>query len=391
MPVPHTPRNPIAAVDWPLLSILLALLAIGWSMIYAVGYGGAGYQMGWTEWLTETTSGKQAIFLGVSLVLLLATLVMDHRVWRNGAYIVYIVALLMLVGVLVFGKEIKGAKSWYAIGGFSLQPSEFAKFGTILAVASLLAAYRGQVRSKLVWLQAVALFAVPAGLVLLQPDAGSALVFAGLTLVLYRAGLNAKLYLLAMIVGALLVVGLVVPPLQVGMALVGLAIAVLAAQLDRGALWATLSLAALAGLFYLQRVRPELAVTMLLTVALPAFAVIAGYWYTHRKSQLVLALTAVVTVGTGIATTAKLSLQQCAGAPPARSPQRLANNLQNVIPAARSTMCCSQRWPSVRGGFRARAFWRARSRSCATCPSKQPISSFALSEKSTALSELVSL
>ncbi len=298
------PRNPIAAVDWPLLSILLALMAIGWSMIYAVGYGNEGYLMGWTEWLTATPSGKQTIFVGISMVLLLATLVMDHRVWRNGAFVIYIVTMLMLIGLFVFGNVVNGARSWYGLAGFSLQPSEFAKFGAALAMASFLAAYRGQIRNVGIWLQASAIFILPAFLILLQPDAGSALVFGGLTLVMYRAGLNAQLYVFAFVGGILLVVGLVLPPLQVGLGLFALAAAVLAAQFDRGLLWGLLPLAALGGLIYAQQVLALDLGYYGLGLMCVTFVGLSIYWYTHRKSQLVTALTAVVALGTSIAAVA---------------------------------------------------------------------------------------
>ena len=297
-PSPAT-RNPIASVDWVLLSMLLALLAIGWVMIYAAGYG-QGYPDNLSEWLLRTPVGKQTIFILVSMGLLLCTLVIDHKFWRNGAFGVYGFGLLLLAGVLVLGKEVKGAKSWYGIAGFSLQPSEFAKFGAALAVASFLAAYRGQVRSTQTWLIAAGLFAMPAGLILLQPDAGSALVFGGLLLVLYRAGLDANLFVLAFGSAALLVCGLVFPPSRVGLALLGLSILTMAFQFERGRLYyvaGTLALS-VAVYIYLQ----EGAMWYLpFALAATAFTGMAIYWYTHRKVQLVGALSGFVVAGTAIA------------------------------------------------------------------------------------------
>ena len=293
-------RNPIATVDWVLLSILLALLALGWLMIYAAGYG-QGYPDGLGEWLLGTPVGKQTIFIGVSLALLLCVLVIDHRFWRNGAFGVYGLALLLLVGVLVFGKEVKGARSWFGLAGFSLQPSEFAKFGTALAVASFLAAYRGQVRSVQTWLTAGALFVVPAGLILLQPDAGSALVFGGLTLVLYRAGLNASLFVVALAAGALLTVGLVFPPSRVGLALLGMAIVTLALQFERYRWYYVLIVGALAVAthFYL---RQGDMWYLPLALAAAAFVSLGAYWYRRRKTALVGALGGMVVAGTALAT-----------------------------------------------------------------------------------------
>ena len=300
MPRQPTTRNPLATVDWVLLSLLLALMAVGWGMIYAAGYG-QGYPDGLADWLLGTPVGKQTIFLAVSLGLLLCTLVINPRLWRNGALVVYAGALLLLVGVLVFGKEVKGARSWYGIAGFSLQPSEFAKFATTLALASFLAAFRGQVRGVQPWLIAGALCAAPAALILLQPDAGSALVFGGLALVLYRAGLNANLFVVGFAAAALLIAGFVFPPSRVGLVLLGLSVLALVAQFERGRAYYIAGVLALAVAvhFYL---RQGDMWYLPLALAAVAFAGLGAYWYTRRKSGLVGALTMLVVVGTGLAT-----------------------------------------------------------------------------------------
>ena len=294
-------RNPLAAVDWVLLSLVLALYAVGWVMVFAAGYG-QGYPDDLPGWLLGTPIGKQTIFLGVSLVLLLCTLVINHKFWRNGAFGVYGVTLLLLVGVLVIGREVKGAKSWYGIGGFGLQPSEFAKFGAALAVASFLAAYRGQVRSWPTWGVAAALFAVPAGLILLQPDAGSALVFGGLTVVLYRAGLSPNLFVVGAIAATLLTLGFVFPPSRIGLALLGLAIVALTLQFDRHRFSYLLGVAALAAATWLYL---EQGATWYLPTALAAttFATLAAYFYNRRRAALVGGLATLVGAGTAFAAT----------------------------------------------------------------------------------------
>ncbi len=293
-------RNPLATVDWVLLSLLLALLAVGWVMIYAAGYG-QGYPDNLSEWLLGTPIGKQTIFLGVSLGLLLCTLIINARFWRNGAFIMYGLALLLLVGVLLFGKEVKGAKSWYGIFGFSLQPGEFAKFGAALAMASFLAAYRGQVRQVQTWLIAAALFVVPALLILLQPDAGSALVFGGLTVVLYRAGLNANLFVFGLGAATLLTLGLVFPPSRVGLVLLGLSILLLVFQFERGKFYYALGVLALSVAVYLYLQQGDMWY-LPLAISATTFLGLAAYWYNRRKSQLVGALSALVLGGTALAT-----------------------------------------------------------------------------------------
>lgn len=299
MPKQSLTRNPIASVDWVLLSMVIALMAIGWVMIYAAGYG-QGYPDSLSDWFLRTPVGKQTIFIIISLGLLLCTLVIDHRFWRNGAFIVYGLTLLMLIGVLIFGKEVKGARSWYGLFGFSLQPSEFAKFGATLAVASFLAGYRGQVRNMQTWAIAIGFFAVPAVLILLQPDAGSALVFSGLMLILYRAGLNASLFVLAFAAAILLIMGFVFPPSRIGLILLGFSLMVLAFQFEKTRWYFMLGIVGMAVAihFYLQ----EGSMWYLpLALAVTAFIGLGVYWYTKRKSNLVGGLTAFILGGTTLA------------------------------------------------------------------------------------------
>lgn len=299
MPKQSLTRNPIASVDWVLLSMVIALMAIGWVMIYAAGYG-QGYPDSLSDWFLRTPVGKQTIFIIISLGLLLCTLVIDHRFWRNGAFIVYGLTLLMLIGVLIFGKEVKGARSWYGLFGFSLQPSEFAKFGATLAVASFLAGYRGQVRNMQTWAIAIGFFAVPAVLILLQPDAGSALVFSGLMLILYRAGLNASLFVLAFVAAILLIMGFVFPPSRIGLILLGFSLMVLAFQFEKTRWYFMLGIVGMAVAihFYLQ----EGSMWYLpLALAVTAFIGLGVYWYTKRKSNLVGGLTAFILGGTTLA------------------------------------------------------------------------------------------
>jgi len=299
MPRQTLTRNPIASVDWMLLSMLLALMGIGWVMIYAAGYG-QGYPDSLSEWLLKTSAGKQALFIGISLGVLLCTLVIEHRFWRNGAFIIYGLTLLLLLGVLVFGKEVKGARSWYGIFGFSLQPSEFAKFGATLAVASFLAGYRGQVRSMQTWGLAVGFFAVPIALILLQPDAGSAIVFSGLLLVLYRAGLNPSLFVLGFAAAALLILGFVFPPSRIGLILLGLSLLFLAYQFEKGRVYFMLGIVglAVAVYFYLEQGG---AWYLPLALTGTAFIGLGVYWFTKRKAGLVGGLSAFVLGGTALA------------------------------------------------------------------------------------------
>ena len=170
-------------IDWMTFSIYLALIGIGCLMIYTAGYMD-GYSTDMSEFF-QTLVGKQTIWIGISLVVLLVTLVIDEKFWRTFAYLACIVSNIGLILVLVFGKTIKGATSWFDIAGFTLQPSEFAKVGTCLAVAAFLSTYSTNMRHLRSQVIAVNILLIPMILILLQPDAGSALVFLSFFIVFY--------------------------------------------------------------------------------------------------------------------------------------------------------------------------------------------------------------
>ncbi len=212
-------------IDWMTFSLYLALVAIGWAMIYTVGYK-SGYPDNFLDFL-ETSAGKQLIWVGISMAGFFITWSLDAVFWRNFANIIYTASLVLLVLVLIFGKTIKGATSWFDFGGgVTFQPSEFAKFGTALALSSYLGNYSRGLKSLKHRLYAIAFFLAPLLLILLQPDTGSSLVFLGFFIVLYREGFPGWVFVAGFLLGAILVAGLVNPPLVVVtiIALAGLAV-----------------------------------------------------------------------------------------------------------------------------------------------------------------------
>ena len=176
-------------------------------MLYASSYEGPGW---WFD--LDSSIGRQTIWVGVSALALIAVVNIDWRIWNSLAYPIYFVCILMLIAVLLFGKEIKGATSWFSIFGFSLQPSEFAKIGTALAIAAFL----GKAKMKMEGMKNIAIafsiFLIPSLLVLLQPDAGTAMVFMAFLIPLYRAGLNAALYVIAISLASILIGSLLWSP-----------------------------------------------------------------------------------------------------------------------------------------------------------------------------------
>lgn len=202
-------KNPFANIDWILVGLFGVLVFLGWINIYA-----AVYNEEYTS-IFDTTQkyGKQFLWILTSLVLILLIVVVDGKFFQTFAYPLYGVFMLALLGVFFFGKEIAGAKSWYAFGGFSIQPSEFAKFATALALSGFLS---GMNRSLTTWkdkVQALGIIALPMILIIPQPDPGSALVFTALFLVLYREGLSGNYLIIGVASAILFLLSLLIPPI----------------------------------------------------------------------------------------------------------------------------------------------------------------------------------
>jgi len=202
-------KNPFANIDWILVALFGAMVFLGWINIYA-----AVYNEEYTS-IFDTTQkyGKQFLWILTSLVLILMIVVVDGKFFQTFAFPLYGVFMLGLLGVFFFGKEIAGAKSWYAFGGFSIQPSEFAKFATALALSGFLS---GMNRSLTTWKDkaiALGIIALPMALIIPQPDPGSALVFTALFLVLYREGLSGNYLIIGVSAGILFLLSLLINPM----------------------------------------------------------------------------------------------------------------------------------------------------------------------------------
>ena len=186
----------LGALDWVSFSLYLSLLGVGWLMIYTVGYGD-GYMEKGMDFVLRTSAGKQALMIGFSLVVFFLLTVIEWKFWRTVAFIIYGLTMAALILVLVFGSTIKGATSWFMLpGGFSLQPSEFAKFGTALALSAFLSSYSSDLNNQKTRLSSMAILILPATLIMIQPDAGSALIFFSFFLVLFREGMPVTPYII---------------------------------------------------------------------------------------------------------------------------------------------------------------------------------------------------
>jgi rod shape determining protein RodA len=138
--------------------------------------------------------GKQFLWIIASLVLAIFIVIIDNRFYFFFSWFIYGTCMLLLILVVIFGKEINGAKSWFEFGSISLQPSELAKFGTSLALAAYLNTRRQDLTKMSVMVPAASIILFPAMLTMLQPDMGSAIVFFSLFMVLFREGMSPYIF-----------------------------------------------------------------------------------------------------------------------------------------------------------------------------------------------------
>lgn len=180
----------LSQLDWPTLMLVVALVILGWLNIVSATAEAE------VVWDLGGKAGKQLIWMGVCAVLMTGLLAVEGEFYIRTSVLHYLVVLALLAAVLVVGKKVGGARSWFGVGGFGIQPSEFAKTATSLMVAWYLSRDGRPWRTLTTRLQSLAIIAIPAGLILLQPDAGTVLVFGGFVFVLYREGLSGNVLLL---------------------------------------------------------------------------------------------------------------------------------------------------------------------------------------------------
>lgn len=182
-------------IDWFTVFIYLLLIFIGWINIYSAVYDDTHQNI----FDLSQRYGKQLVWIGASIIIAFILILIDSKLFSTFSYLIYILSLLSLIAVLLIGTKIAGSRSWFLLGEFALQPSEFAKFATGLALAKFLSGLnRSLLKFKDLILSGI-IIAVPALLILLQPDMGSALVYLAFIMVLYREGLSAKFILFGLL------------------------------------------------------------------------------------------------------------------------------------------------------------------------------------------------
>lgn len=192
-------------IDWVTVALYMALVLIGWMNIYAAIYNEEHQSI----FDLSQRYGKQLIWIGAAAVLAISILLIDFRFYISFGYAIYLIAMLTLLGVLIFGVEVKGAKSWFSIAGVAIQPSEFAKFATGLALAKYLSTLNIKIQDLRTKLTAAVIIFLPAILILFQPDTGSTLVYISLLIVLYREGLSGRYFTMGISTAVLFIITLI--------------------------------------------------------------------------------------------------------------------------------------------------------------------------------------
>ncbi|MDT8392822.1 MAG: rod shape-determining protein RodA [Bacteroidales bacterium] len=198
-------------IDWITVLLYLALALIGWINIYAAVYN--------EEFSSifdfSQRYGKQLIWIFAALFIALVIMIIDASFFITFAYLLYGISILSLIAVLAVGTEIAGSRSWFQFGGIAIQPAEFAKFATALALAKYLSSFNVSLKKIKVRIIASIIIFLPALLVLLQNDTGSALVYGIFLLVLFREGLTGNILLIGTMLVLLFIFTLLVDKLYV--------------------------------------------------------------------------------------------------------------------------------------------------------------------------------
>jgi rod shape determining protein RodA len=202
MAIGDKPKYDIASI-----LIYASLVAIGLLSIYS-----AAPVLEYTSLLDmNEVYGKQFLFIGVCALLIIVILSVEVKFYERFAGLIYVVSLVSLAGLYFFGKEVNGALSWYPLGPFTFQPSEFAKFATSLAVAKFLSQLNVSLKNVRDFMIAAGIIALPALLIIPQPDPGSALIYCAFFFALHREGLSLWYLSLGLIATALFLGALIIP------------------------------------------------------------------------------------------------------------------------------------------------------------------------------------
>ncbi len=200
-------QSTISKIDWIIVSIYFIMVILGWMNIYSSSLP----LVETTFYDTSQFYGKQLLFIGVIIPLIIVILSVDGKFFEKFSIVFYIISLLAIAGLFIFGKTVKGQANWYSFGSFGIQPSEFAKAATSLALAKYLSDVQINLKSINRQIQAMGIIFLPV-LLILPHDPGSALIYFVFFLVLFREGLPAWYLWVGFIAIILFVMSLLLKP-----------------------------------------------------------------------------------------------------------------------------------------------------------------------------------
>lgn len=209
-------------IDLWTIGIYLSLMIMGWFSIYAAVYDpehASIFDMGMRY-------GKQSTWIIASLFIATVIIIIDPKFFNQFSYLIYGFMILTLVGVLFFGQEVAGSKSWFQIGSFKIQPAEFVKFATALALATYLSNLGKSFKNLKVLATVGFIIGLPALLILKQNDTGSALVYGAFIFVLYRVGLSGNVFIVGSILVLIAILALILSTVAAKLILIGVLIVI---------------------------------------------------------------------------------------------------------------------------------------------------------------------
>jgi rod shape determining protein RodA len=182
-------------LDKATIIVFLIMVIAGWFNIYAAVYNEE--HVGILD--LSQRYGKQFVWILAALLIAVFVVVIDTRFYFFFAYFIYGGLIFLLIMVLILGKDVNGARSWFEFGTLSLQPSEFTKFGTALALAAFLNSRKHELMRLSVFMTAIGIIFLPALLIAVQPDLGSTVVYFALFMVLFREGMSPYIFISGLI------------------------------------------------------------------------------------------------------------------------------------------------------------------------------------------------
>ena len=203
-PVDRRQGSVLRNIDWWTILIYIALLSFGW-----ISVCGASYSYGETDIFSlDTRSGMQIIWIVTSIMLGFVIVMLDDRFYDTFAFIIYGLLLLLLFATIFNPHSIKGSRSWLVLGPLRIQPAEFAKFATALALSKLMSTYGYNINQWKNFAATLAIILLPMLFIVLQRETGSALVYLAFFLMFYREGMPGSILFTGVAMGVYFVVGI---------------------------------------------------------------------------------------------------------------------------------------------------------------------------------------